>query len=109
MPWKCLRNCFENNLPILEQIESWRRVLKAHCSKSFKKVRISRKRFIKPLNKKISELIDKRNQLMKNNRLSNLSNEIRGIDEMISDLEVEENRNLILLNFKRTLIRRKNY
>ena len=93
-------NCFENNLPILEQIESWRRVLKAHCSKSFKKVRISRKRFIKPLNKKISELIDKRNQLMKNNRLSNLSNEIRGIDEMISDLEAEENRNLILSNFK---------
>ena len=93
-------NCFENNLPILEQIEIWRKVLKAHCSKSFKKVRISKRRFIKPVNKKISELIDKRNQLMKNNHQLNITKEIREIDERISDLEAEENRNLILKHFK---------
>ena len=27
-------NCFENNIPVLKQIENWKRVLKSHCRKS---------------------------------------------------------------------------
>ena len=56
--------CFETNLPLDNQIEKWRQVLKSKCSKSFKKIRINGKRKPKPLNQQISQLITLRNNLL---------------------------------------------
>ena len=30
--------CFNNDLPILKQVENWRNVLKSHCQRAFKKI-----------------------------------------------------------------------
>jgi hypothetical protein len=84
----------------LNQIEKWREVLKSTCNKTFKKIRISKKRFVKPLKKTTSKLIDKRNKMMKNKDGLNLSEEIEQINEKISNIEAKENRDLILKNFK---------
>ena len=52
--------CFENNLPLFEQIENWRKVLKTHCNQAFKKIRIKKKKSMKPICPTMSELIEKR-------------------------------------------------
>ena len=57
--------CFDGEKPLLEKINDWKKVLKTQCSKSFKKIRIQNKK-MKPISKKISNLIDKRNYLEKN-------------------------------------------
>ena len=44
--------CFENNLPLMEQIKNWRNVLKSHCDQAFKKIRIRKKKHIIPFSKK---------------------------------------------------------
>ena len=93
-------NCFRNDLPVLNQIEKWREILKSTCNKTFKKIRISKKRFVKPLKKTTSKLIDERNKMMRNKDGLNLSEEIEQINEKISNIEAKENRDLILKNFK---------
>ena len=50
---------------MIQKIEKWRKVLNSHCSKAFRKIRIKDKK-MKPINKKISSLIDKRNEIVKN-------------------------------------------
>ena len=55
--------CFEDDAPLIEQIDNWQKILKSSCSKAFKKIRITNKN-MKPLNKEIAELIDKRNDLV---------------------------------------------
>ena len=92
-------SCFENNLPILDQIENWRNVFKSHCSKSFKKVRINKKKKIKHFPSQVSKLIDKRNQLMKIETEENKI-EAKQIDEEVSSFEAETNRNKIMQHFK---------
>ena len=57
-------NCFRNDLPLCNQIENWRLVLKSFCRKSFKKIRI-KKKTVKPLKPEISNLINQRNILIK--------------------------------------------
>jgi hypothetical protein len=32
-------SCFDNDLPVLKQIECWKKVFESHCKKSFKKIR----------------------------------------------------------------------
>ena len=46
-------SCFENKLPLQEQIENWRKVLKTHCSLAFKKIRIKQKKSVKPICSKL--------------------------------------------------------
>ena len=58
-------DCFVGKQPLLQKISKWRKVLKVHCSKAFKKIRIKR-RSLKPISKKLSGLIDKRNQSVRN-------------------------------------------
>ena len=40
---KDFTNCFSTkNVPLIKQVENWRRILKAYCNKSFKKIRIKK-------------------------------------------------------------------
>ena len=55
-------DCFDGDNSLIDKIEKWRQVLKKHCSKAFKKIRIQNKK-TKPFNKKIIGLINKRNRL----------------------------------------------
>ena len=87
--------CFSNKLPILIQIENWRKVLKRYIKKSFKKIRINGKK-AKPLSPLISELIDKRNELM---RRGAVNEQIEKIDKDISKKEAIMNYELIKENF----------
>ena len=68
---------------------------------AFKKVRITNKKRLKPLNPKISKLINKRNELKTNFDDSENERKIEEIEEDISNLEAEENRNYIMKNLKK--------
>ena len=57
---KDFSNCFQNNLPIIKQIENWQKVFQLCVRSLFRKVRIMRKKRLKP---KISEVIDLQNGL----------------------------------------------
>ena len=53
--------CFNNDLPILKQVGNWRNVLKSHCQRAFKKIRIDKKKHVK-INLKIMHLVGQRNK-----------------------------------------------
>ena len=55
--------CFSGKIPLEKEIDNWRKVLKSFCHQSFKKIRIKQKN-IKPIDKCLSGLIDKRNKLV---------------------------------------------
>ena len=93
---KAFTNCFNNEKPIEEQIENWRKTLKNFCHKAFKKIRIKRSR-PRPIHKSIGYLIDKRNALVKNKAPSE---EINNLDSIIADKQASHNREKILKNFK---------
>ena len=57
--------CFNGEDPLIQKIEKWRKVLNSHCAKAFKKIRIKDKK-MKPINKNIANLIDKRNKIFMN-------------------------------------------
>ena len=90
-------NCFENELPLMKQIENWKTVLNRSIKEAFKKVRI--KNNPKPIvDPRMSGLIDKLNKLVDEG--SN-KKEIGEIETAISDIEAEINRNRIMENFKK--------
>ena len=91
---------FLDGAPLKHQIENWRKVLNLHCKKSFKKIRI-RKKKIKPINSSIAYLINKRNILSKDKFNIVTEEKIKCLDEEIANKEAEENRNLIIKNFKK--------
>ena len=89
-------NCFNGKKPLLQKIEEWRKVLKKCCSKTFKRIRIRNNR-TKPVNKRFSDLIDKKNELVKKG-----ASEIE-IDEVniaIAEAEADENRAKIMKEFQ---------
>ena len=98
--------CFNNDLPLSRQIEKWSQVLKSYCGKAFKKIRICSKQNVKPLKSTISNLINKRNKLLRNNNECE-KQEIEEANENISNLEAEERRNCELEpsmeNFKKVV------
>ena len=53
--------CFDGDLPLQIKVKKWRHVLKSHCYSAFRKIRINNKKQIKPLDPKISHLVDQRN------------------------------------------------
>jgi hypothetical protein len=63
-------NCFDNDDPLQKQIENWRGALKSSCYESFKRVRINKKKPLKPLDPKISSSssINQRNKLKRKNK-----------------------------------------
>ena len=90
--------CFKNMLPLHIQIQNWRQLLNSSCKEAFTKIRIRKKKQIK-VNKEISELIKKRNEIQ-NSIYDESKNEIDEINTRISDIEASENRMKILKNFK---------
>ena len=56
--------CFEGEDQLIEKIEKWIKVLDNECSKAFKKIRI-KDRKMKPISRKISSLIYKRNNIIR--------------------------------------------
>jgi hypothetical protein len=90
-------SCFEDDLPVMEQVEKWRTVLKSFCSKSFKKIRIKNRKNMKSIKPAITNLINKRNSLvgMKKNM-----KQVEDLNKAISEMEAEDNREKILEHFK---------
>ena len=56
--------CFSNETPLLQNIENWRKVLNAYCSKAFRKIRI-KKKATKPISGKLSALFDDKIRMVK--------------------------------------------
>ena len=90
--------CFETDAPLLEQIEKWQKVLKSSFRKSFKKIRIKKKKFI-PMRKEILKLIDERNKILKCQDPESKIN-LDLLNKRISSLEAEDNRNKLKQNFQ---------
>ena len=88
--------CFENGLSLQKQIELWQQVLKNVCKKAFKKIRVTKQKRSKPINQELAELINRRNKLQNTEEV----NDIKDIEELISDIEAKENRDLIFKNFQ---------
>ena len=91
-------DCFKSELPLIQKVEKWRQILKIHCQTAFKKIRINKKRKMKPLKPELSLLINKRNQLKKQKENTKA---LEDIEDKISKIEAEENREIILKNFKK--------
>ena len=60
---KQFTDCFNGEESLIKKIENWRKLLISYCSTAFKKIRIRDKK-MKPINKKISSLIDRRNTII---------------------------------------------
>ena len=109
--------CFESNKPLEQQIQDWRQTLKYHCQYAFKKTRINGKKFKKPVDNRIKNLINQRNVLLKKNKIlcktvpkshsnekelrKNYDDKIIELEETISNLEADENRKKIIERFKK--------
>ena len=91
--------CFEDETPLLKQIENWQMLLKRFCSKSFKKIRVKKKN-VKPTKEPLKTLIDQRNALLKVLKDPGDDKKIKAITKRISEIEAEENRNQIMKDFK---------
>ena len=90
-------DCFNNELDLGKQIENWKKVLIASCNKSFKKIRITKNKKAKNISPEASELINIRNKLL--NSKDN-EKEIEALNEKISDIEAQINRNKIVKTFQ---------
>ena len=88
--------CFESGKPLEKQFDVWMHTLKQFCKKSFRKIRIKKEKK-QLLNEVIVKLIDERNTLVKEG-----GNEaaIHRIEEAIAEKEAEDNRNILVENFK---------
>ena len=89
--------CFKDDTPLPLQVERWRKVLNSHCNQSFKKIRIQKKK-LKPIKSKISSFINERNFLSKHPEKN--EGKINALNEQIAENVAEENRELIVSNFK---------
>jgi hypothetical protein len=96
---KDFTQCFEDEKPLLEQIENWQTVLKSFCAQSFRKIRI-RKKNIKPLTQPLGQLIDERNILVNQPDVPENKVKLDHIVNRIHEVEAEENRNKLVQNFK---------
>ena len=91
--------CFEDEKPLLEQIENWQNVLKSYCAQSFRKIRI-RKKNIKPLKQPLGRLIDERNHLTNQPDVPENKVKLEDLLKKIHEIEAEENRNKLVKNYK---------
>ena len=93
---KDFTQCFDSNEPIEKQFENWMKILKQYCQKSFKKIRFKKKK-IKLLKGSIRKLIDERHKLIIEGGNENL---ISAIEDEIAEKEAEENRKIVIENFR---------
>ena len=92
--------CFQNNLNFETQCSNWRTVLDNYFYKSFKKIRISNK----PSKKRceISELMDKRKEIMQKTDMNEKDDEeIANLEFLIADKCEEQNRKELLIILKK--------
>ena len=68
--------CFSDELSLEKQINNWEQVLKNFCGKSFKKIRIRRKK-LKPIKPRVRKLIDERNRLVRLRKCSENEQKIK--------------------------------
>ena len=87
----------KNDQSLIKQVENWKSVFNSYCRKAFKKVRITKKKFISPVPPEVYKLIDSRNKLVNSDQKA----EVEKLDLEISNIEAEINRNRIMDNFKR--------
>ena len=93
-------SCLKTDASLVEQIEKWQELLKSFCNQAFKKIRI-KDRSMKPINKEISNLIDKRNDLLgKDRENKNIKDDLESINNEIANREAEDNRNKLVENFQ---------
>ena len=94
---KDFSDCFTDELPLMKQIDNWKKLQNSHLNNAFRKVRLKGKRKIKPVSTDVSKLIDLRNNLLGNN---GPESEIENLNDAISNMEAETNRNNIVNQFK---------
>ena len=94
---KDFSDCFNDELPLMKQIDDWKKLLNSHLNNAFTKVRIKGNGKGKPVSTKISKLIDERNKLIGNNATEI---EVENLNDAISNIEAETNRNDIVNQFK---------
>jgi hypothetical protein len=92
--------CFQNNLPLQKQVNKWRHVLKSYCYKAFRRIRINKKKPLKPMKPNLTQLVDRRNALLKNKNQPENEKKIEELERTISSIEAKENRDFIVHNFK---------
>ena len=94
---KDFTNCFDSNKPLEKQFNEWMNILRDFCTKAFKKICIKRKKKTQYIKDSIRKLIDERNNLV-----SEGGNEarIKEVKENIAEKEAEENREILIKNFK---------
>ena len=92
-------NCFKNNKPLVVQFLNWQKELRSTCSKAFKKIRIKRKNVV-PLKGEMSKLINQRNIFANSSDNVEKDRKLQELNNEISNLEAEENRNKLMDNFK---------
>ena len=105
--------CFNSNKPLVQQIEDWRKTLKAHCNFAFKKIRVNGKKRKMFINHHIKTLIGERNALLKKRKfvgknqcnekelINKCDRELKVLEETISNFEAEETRKKIMERFKK--------
>ena len=88
---KELIDCFEDNLPFEKQCKNWNRALKSTISKSFRKVRIVKKKKTEKHKKELFEKIIEKKNLKNDLEKKNLVDEEtkRKIEERIEQIENE--------------------
>ena len=90
-------DCFMNDWSIEKQILTWKNALIASCNKAFKKIRVTKPKQLKNIPQKVYELINTRNEVAKT---KGNEKEVDFLNEKISDVEAEINRNKIFKNFQ---------
>ena len=90
--------CFEDDLPFEAQIDNWRKVLKSHCHKAFKLIRIKSKVQKKPVDRKLAKLVDKRNLLQKGLK-KHQDQALIDLEIYISKQKAEINREILKKHF----------
>ena len=68
---------------------------------AFRKIRINKKKHLKPIKTELAQLINQRNILKKNLKAKGYQQKIEDLEDIISKKEAEENRKLVMKNFKR--------
>ena len=89
-------NCFKSNLPVLEQIENWKKALRNSIKAAFKKVRI-KNNYKMAVPSEILNLINRRNKLLKDGADKD---DIEKLEYAISDPEAKYNKEKIMKQFQ---------
>ena len=64
--------------------------MKSHCYSAFRQIRVNNKKQIKPLDPKISHLVDQRNELLKNYDEEETSKKLENLEKTISSIEEKD-------------------